>query len=1016
MRKQLLITCLLLLSVCGFAQQITVKGIVTSAADQLGLIGATVQIKGTTTGTITGLDGDYMIENVAPDAILVFSSIGYETQEIPVNGQTTINLVMKEATELLDEVVVIGYGAVKKSDLTSSIATVKSEDITQTVTGNAMDALQGKVNGVQIASGGSPGATPKVLIRGVTTVNGTDPLYVVDGMPISGNINFLNSNDIESMQVLKDASAAAIYGTRASNGVILITTKKGKAGQTRVNFTASVGFQTISKPSVAGPTEYKDVYNTRYTNDGLTSNWNDTGATTNPSGTDWWDTVVNKAALTQNYALSVSGGTDKFVYNFSLGYYRSNSQFDVGYWDKLNARLNTEYTFNKYVKFGFDIAPRVESWEDTPNQFSSAMSMDPTTPVFRPEDQWEDNEYNNYQRSYNNQTWNPAGSIARSNNYSREMGAILNTYLQINPIEKLTLRTQFGANAHFRRTDKFVPQFYIDALEQQTLSDISRQSQEWLDWNWTNTATYIDTFAEKHNLNVMAGFTAERYAYYNTQATRDNVPNNMDIMQEVNAGDPLTAEGFGSTSYNTLVSFLGRVMYNYDNRYYISASLRADGSSRFPKGNKYALFPAVSASWRITAEEFMQDQEIFSDLKLRGGWGRVGNQNIDNSATLTLLDQTQYVYGNTLSNGYFISTVGNNNLKWETVEDWNVGIDMSLLQSRLGVTFEYFQKKSTDMLYQKQNIYAIGYPNWNSTVWMNIGSMKASGWELGLSWRDQIGKDFSYDIGVNLSAVRNKAIKFSGDGPVTAGGFNSDSIIRNEDGGLISRFYGYVADGLFQNWEEVYAHTDEHGTLIQPNAQPGDIRFKDLNYDGVLDANDKTFIGNPYPDLMMGINLSMRYKRIDFAANFYGTFGNDIFNVTKGLYSGSNGQNVWAGTLNEAWHGEGTSNDIPRLSYSDLNLNYNRVSSFYVEDGSYMRCKLLQIGYTLPEKWVGGSQLRISFSAQNPFTITGYSGMDPERPMADGTTDSSGSAINTGIDNTAYPNPRTFLFGIDFKF
>ena len=487
-------------------------------------------------------------------------------------------------------------------------------------------------------------------------------------------------------------------------------------------------------------------------------------------------------------------------------------------------------------------------------------------------------------------------------------------------------------------------------------------------------------------------------------------------MQEVNAGDPLTAEGFGSTSYNTLVSFLGRVMYNYDNRYYISASLRADGSSRFPKGNKYALFPAVSASWRITAEEFMQDQEIFSDLKLRGGWGRVGNQNIDNSATLTLLDQTQYVYGNTLSNGYFISTVGNNNLKWETVEDWNVGIDMSLLQSRLGVTFEYFQKKSTDMLYQKQNIYAIGYPNWNSTVWMNIGSMKASGWELGLSWRDQIGKDFSYDIGVNLSAVRNKAIKFSGDGPVTAGGFNSDSIIRNEDGGLISRFYGYVADGLFQNWEEVYAHTDEHGTLIQPNAQPGDIRFKDLNYDGVLDANDKTFIGNPYPDLMMGINLSMRYKRIDFAANFYGTFGNDIFNVTKGLYSGSNGQNVWAGTLNEAWHGEGTSNDIPRLSYSDLNLNYNRVSSFYVEDGSYMRCKLLQIGYTLPEKWVGGSQLRISFSAQNPFTITGYSGMDPERPMADGTTDSSGSAINTGIDNTAYPNPRTFLFGIDFKF
>ena len=1016
MRKQLLIACLLLLSVCGFAQQITVKGIVTSAADQLGLIGATVQIKGTTTGTITGLDGDYMLNNVPSDAVLVFSSIGYETQEIPVNGKTTINLVMKEATELLDEVVVIGYGAVKKSDLTSSIATVKSEDITQTVTGNAMDALQGKVNGVQVTSGGGPGATPKVLIRGVTTVNGTDPLYVVDGMPITGNINFLNSNDIESMQVLKDASAAAIYGTRASNGVILITTKKGKAGQTRVNFTASVGFQTVAKPKMAGAAEYKEVFNQRYINDGDQPTWNDTGATTNPGGTDWWDTVVNKTALTQNYSLSVSGGSEKLIYNLSLGYYRSNSQFDVGYWDKLNARLNTEYTFNKYVKVGFDIAPRVESWDDTSNQFSSAMSMDPTTPVFRPEAEWEDNVYNNYERSYNNQTWNPAGSIARADSHSREMGALLNTYLQINPIEKLTLRTQFGANAHFRRSDSFTPQFYMDPLEQSTLSHVKRQSQEWFDWNWTNTITYNDTFAEKHNLNIMGGFTAERYAWYNTQADRDDTPNNSDLLHEVNAGDADTSQAYGETTYNTLVSFLGRVMYNYENRYYVSASIRADGSSRFPKGNKYAIFPSVSASWRITGEEFMQDQEIFSDLKLRGGWGRVGNQNIDNNATMTLMNAYYYSFNGTYANGYGVSTVGNNNLKWETVEDWNVGVDMSLLKSRLGVTFEYFQKKSKDMLYPKQAVYAVGYPEWNSPVWMNIGSMKATGWELGLSWRDQIGKDFSYDVSVNLTSVRNRAIKFSGDGPITAGVFHQDQIIRNEDGGLISRFYGYVADGIFQNWEEVYAHTDEHGTKIQPNAQPGDIRFKDLNHDGVLDANDKTFIGNPYPDLMMGINLGLRYKNIDFAANFYGTFGNDIYNTTKELYAGTNGSNVWAGTLDKAWHGEGTSNDIPRLSNSDRNLNYDRVSSFYVEDGSYMRCKLLQIGYTLPKKWVGDSELRISFSAQNPFTITGYSGMDPERPMLDGTTDSSGSAINTGIDNIAYPNPRTFLFGIDFKF
>lgn len=635
MRKQLLIACLLLLSICSYAQQITIKGIVTSATDKEPLIGATVQVKGTGSGTITGINGDYILSNVEKNAVLVFSSIGFESQEIAVGSQTTINVVLKEATELLDEVVVIGYGAVKKSDLTSSIATVKGEEITETVTGNAMDALQGKVNGVQVTSGGGPGATPKVLIRGVTTANGTNPLYVVDGMPVGDNINFLNSNDIASMEVLKDASAAAIYGTRASNGVILITTKKGKTGKARINWTTSVGFQTIAKPDIAGPAEYKEVFNTRYTNDNAGSIWKDNGATTNPGGTDWWDTVVNKTALVQNHSLSVAGGSEQFVYNFSVGYYRNNSQFDVGYWDKINIRLNTEYTFNKYVKLGVDIAPRVESWDDTPNVFSAAMAMDPTTPVFRPQDQWEDNEFNNYQRSYNNQEWNPAGTVARQNAHSREMGAILNTYLQVNPIEKLTLRTQFGANAHYRRSDTFIPEFSMDPLEQQPLSEITRRNQEWFDWNWTNTATYMDTFAEKHNLNVMAGFTAERFAWYNTQARRDNVPNNLDQMQEVNAGQQGTDEANGETTYNTLVSFLGRVMYNYDNRYYISASLRADGSSRFPKGNKYALFPSVSASWRVISEGFMQDQKIFSDLKLRGGWGRVGNQSIDNNATLT---------------------------------------------------------------------------------------------------------------------------------------------------------------------------------------------------------------------------------------------------------------------------------------------------------------------------------------------------------------------------------------------
>ncbi|MDR0422928.1 MAG: TonB-dependent receptor [Proteiniphilum sp.] len=1008
--KKYLIILFSVFSLGAYAQRITVTGKVISSAENESVIGATVLVTGTGNGVVTDADGNYLISNVAPDATLQFSMLGYKEQTIAVGGRTEINVVLDEDAELLDEVVVIGYGMVRKSDLTSSISTVKGEQITEVTAGNAMDALQGKIGGVQISSGGGPGTTPKVLIRGVTTVNGTNPLYVVDGMPVGENINFLNSNDIESMEVLKDASAAAIYGTRGSNGVILITTRKGIAGKTRFDFSASAGFQTISNPNVAKASEYEQVFKKRYENDERTSIWTGKENITDAEGTDWWNRVINKTALVQNYSLGVSGGNEKLVYSVSLGYFRNNSQYDTGYWDKINARLNTEYTFNRYVKTGFDMAPRVESWDDTPNLFSAAMSMDPGTPVFRPESEWTDNVYNNYARSHNNQEWNPAASIARQNAGSREYGVIVNPYLQITPLRELTLRSQFGVNARFRRSDSFTPQFYIDALEQSTLSHVSREMNEWLDWNWTNTASYMTTFADIHNLNAMAGFTAERFANYRAKAERDAVPNNSDNLQEVEAGTD-NQKGNGNSAFGTLVSYIGRIMYNCDNRYYLTASVRADGSSKFPTGNKYAVFPSVSGAWRVIGEPFMHGQEIFDNLKIRAGWGRVGNQNIDNSAYLTTIESADYVFGATPGRvtGTTVASVGNSRLKWETVEDYNLGIDMSLLKSRLDVTFDLFRKKSTDMLYKKQNIFATGYPDWNSQVWMNIGSMRAAGWELSLNWRDKVS-DLSYGIGLNLSSIRNEAIRFSGDGPILTGEFHGDQIIRNEDGGRISRFWGYVADGLFQNRTDVYAHTDEHGTRLQKDAKPGDIRFRDLNNDGILDENDKTWIGDPYPDLMMGVNLSLKYKNFDFTANFYGTFGNDIYNSTKALYSGDNGRNVFAGTLQKAWNGEGTAYDIPRLSYSDLNQNYKRVSSFFVEDGSYVRCKLLQAGCTLPKKLFDGAELRLFFSAQNPFTVTRYSGMDPERPAMDG------SVIETGIDHIAYPNPRTFLLGIDFKF
>lgn len=1015
MKKYILTLCLALIGLSAMAQNIAVRGQVTSKADGEPLIGATVRVQGTNQGTATDIDGNYTLNNVDSKATLIFNYVGFAEFTIPVKGQSVINAELSETASSLDELVVVGYGVAKKSDLTSSISTIKGSEINEIVTGNAMDALQGRVPGVQVASGGGPGTTPKVMVRGVTTVGDGSPLYVVDGVPLnSNNINFINNNDIESMEVLKDASASAIYGTRASNGVIIITTKKGKAGKTSVDFSASVGWQHIDKPSIAGANEYEKVFNKRYENDGRVAPWNSPYVDyADVDGTDWWDEVVNSAALVQNYSLSVRGGNEKYVYGLSVGYFKNNSQFDYGYWEKLNVRLNTEYNFTSWLKAGIDLAPNMEKWENTPNLFSAARSMDPTTPVFRPEDEWDpSNPMNNYERSYNNQEWNPAASLARMDNKTTKMALLMNPYIQIQPIRQLTLRTQFGVNAWYQRNDYYNYAFHIDALEQNTKNSTGRNYSDQLNWTWNNTATYIDTFAEKHNLTAMVGFTAERYANWWANASRQDIPGMSDLLHEVSAG---TGDQFasGSASYQTLASALGRIMYNYDSRYYLTASMRYDGSSKFPKGNKWASFPSVSVAWRLSEEAFMESTRSWLDnAKVRFGWGKVGNQNIDPGLFMSTLNNgVNYVFGTTPTRypSTIMAQLGNPNLKWETVEDIDFGLDLTLLQNRLNVTFDLYQKTSHDMLYARQSQLIMGLPTWMGALTQNIGEMRARGWELSLGWRDKAG-EFGYDLGLQLSSVRNKAIRFSGDGPVWTGDGMPESIIRNEDGGLISRFYGYQADGLFQNWEEVYAHTNEHGKLIQPDAQPGDIRFLDLNHDGQLNDSDKKYIGNPYPDLMLGFNIGLNWRGWDFAANFYGTFGNDIFNLQRSRYSGASGQNVYAGTLAKAWSGEGSTNDIPRLSYNDLNQNYTRVSSFFVEDGSYMRCKLMTLGYTLPASIMGDINLRVYFSAQNLFTITGYSGMDPERPFYDG------GAIETGIDRSNYPTPKTFLFGVDLKF
>ena len=556
--------------------------------------------------------------------------------------------------------------------------------------------------------------------------------------------------------------------------------------------------------------------------------------------------------------------------------------------------------------------------------------------------------------------------------------------------------------------DDFTPNFFMDNLEKQDINEVSRTMKNWVDWNWTNTLTWLKTFNDIHNINLMGGYTMERFQSHSLYGKREGTPTNDPLLHYVSAGT-INPDATGLSSYSSLISYLARAMYNFNERYYITASVRIDGSSKFMKDNKYAVFPAVSLAWRITGEEFMKNQTIFSNLKLRGGWGRVGNQNISNDAYSSTISESDYVFGSNADRiiGTTVGSIGNSLVRWETVEDYNIGLDMSFLNNRLSMSAEWFHKKSHDMLLLKDNILVLGLPNWNGQMWENVGQMDAKGWELTTNWNDKKG-DFAYSIGLNLSSVKNTAEKLTG-APIYTQKFNGDNIIKNEEGKEISQFYGYVADGIFQNQTEVNSHTNEHGDMLQPNAKPGDIRFKDLNNDGVINDKDKKYIGAAFPDLMMGLNLNFSWKYIDFIANLYGTYGNDIFNATKNRYSGANGVNVYAGTYNSAWHGEGTSYDMPRLSANDANMNYKRISSFFVEDGSYLRCKLLQIGFNLPKEWIKFGSLRLSFSAQNPFTLTKYSGLDPESAAI-------GAVTESGVDNAGYPNPRTFLFGLSIKF
>ncbi|GIZ09379.1 TonB-dependent receptor [Flavobacterium sp. UMI-01] len=1002
-RAILIIMGFLLVGFSAVAQH-TVKGTIKDENGQP-IPGVNILEKNTTNSSASDLDGNYLIK-VGNKATLVFSYIGFKTQEVVVNGRQMIPVKLIEDSAQLEEVVVIGYGSVRRDEITSSIVTVKGEDIAKTTASNPAEALQGKAAGVQVlSSGGSPGASPQILVRGITTNNGSQPLIVLDGvmLPDGTSLNFLNPADIENFQILKDASASAIYGSRASNGVVLISTKRGKEGKSIVNVDLSYGMQHMQKINMAGADEYIKVVNLRRTNDGAQPLYDPANFNTD---TDWWNEVIENYAPITNANVRASGGSEKINYAASVSFFDQQSNYDKGWYQKVTGRFNVDFKISDKVKLKQDLSPRIERYENTPGALYNLLRIDPLTEVYLPQsERIGRNSYSIYAPSKNNVP-NPVGNIARQFNETFFFGFFSNTQLDYKITPELTFSSQLGLNVTNAQTDVFTPQYFTTPNQQNEINNIARNTNRNFDYVLNNTINFKKTIKEKHFMNFLGGilYDAQNFNYLN--ASRDGVPDNEN--PDLRYLDAALGEGItvnGNEAQDNILSGIFRTIYSYDNKYYFTGSVRVDQSSRFPKNNRTGVFSSASFAWDIDSEKFFKSS-VINNLRLKVGVGEVGNQNISRTGQFFSVGSDSYVFNGERVVSSFLSQFGNTNLKWETVSDKNIGIETSLFDSALDFSFEYYKKTSKDLLF---NVELPNYTGIPGLVAQNVGSFESEGFDAQLGYNKKMG-DFTLGLNFNISTNKSKAVAlapgneqiFGQNRPDLGGRF----IKISELGQTVGLFYGFKTDGIFQNQTELNSHTSNDGTAIQPNAKVGDLRFVDNNKDGLLNDDDLQVIGNPFADFYGGLTANLQYKNIDFSMQWYGTFGNDVFNYPSTfLYSGVQDVNVAEGALNKVWTPENTGAKYPRLTQLDRNGNYQRPSDLFIEDGSYLRLRNVQLGYNFNIK--GFQKCRLYVSGQNLFTLTKYSGFDPE--VAAG-----GNVINDfGIDYARNPVTKTYLLGLN---
>lgn len=989
----LLLGALLTCSQFAMAQQISVSGTVTDPTGEP-IIGATVMAQGTANGTVTDYEGNYTIK---ADALgtLRFSYVGYETQTIAIEQRTVINVTMQENTSLLDELVVIGYGTLKKSDLTGAVGSIGGKDIKDVPVNNVGQALQGKIAGVNIVGGEKPGDNVTIKVRGLGSINNSDPLIVIDGVPTDLGLNALNPQDIERLDVLKDASATAIYGSRGANGVVMITTRKGVAGTARLTVAANAAFSNVSKKmSLLDAAGYASLSNDMLSQAGHNTNpeWADPSSLT--TSTNWVDELLQTGVM-QNYNVSYSGGNDKSHYYFSAGFLNQTGVVNHVNYRRFTFQANNDVKLKSWLKLSSNILFSADIKKNGAYSMWDAMRALPTFPVKEKDGEWSGPSGNS---EWYGSVRNPVGSndVYRSatNGYNF-LANIAGDFILVP--EWLQFRSLFGFDGKFWFDDSFSPKYNWKPTPVEESSQYQSSNRNFT-YLWDNYFTFDHTFG-KNQINVMAGMSAQwNHAYWMNGQMNGFL---FDTVHQLTNGEKIYNLD-GSQSEWALLSYMARANYTFDDRYLLTATIRRDGSSRFGKSNRWGTFPSMSAAWKISSEDFFPKDKAINDLKLRLGWGKTGSQasvgNYDHIQTLVTL---LYPFGTTLDNAQqsalYSQVLANSAIHWEEIEQFNAGVDLSFFNSRLNVSLDGYIKNTNHMLVKAAFPITTGFEDTFDT-YTNAGKVRNIGWELSASSVNLTG-ELGWETDLNLTYNKNKIKDLNSDTPLWRNQFGGAYATMLAADYPINVFYGYVSDGIFQTAEEVKTHAS------QPGAEPGDIRFRDLNNDGVINESDRTVIGNPNPTWLYSMNNRFTYKGFELSIYLQGVAGNKIYNRTRSVMESMSAAYNQAASTAHRWHGEGTSYSMPRAVWADPNGN-NRISDRWVENGAYLRLKNITLAYNLPDSWlkkISFESARILVSCENVATITGYKGLDPEVGI-------------DGIDYSSFPPSRIFNVGLSVNF